>query len=288
MELRDGDPSRYGGLGCRRAVGNVVGPIAGGAVRQVLRVSGRTRCRFARLGRNAGINHDWGKRVVGRFAGVRSSPGRRPQVAPLSPPGRRTWLPVRTLPRLTINLFSGGKHAGGQVCVQDVLIVPTAGTIDEGLASAFPSTSPRSPLSVANTRQGVDSGRGRPGAAVSDHRGDAGRRGGSDRTRGAAARQRRCSGDRCGGDPLLFGQSLPIRWPGSGQQGHDRCAVRLVLALSDGEPGRRVSRRRLGPLAAAPKSAGIRSAGGRRRSALYQRGSRPPGCWAAGGKRAPA
>ena len=29
-----------------------------------------------------------------------------------------------TLPRLTINLFSGGKHAGGQVPIQDVLVVP--------------------------------------------------------------------------------------------------------------------------------------------------------------------
>ena len=28
VELRDGDPARYSGLGCRRAVANVVGPIA--------------------------------------------------------------------------------------------------------------------------------------------------------------------------------------------------------------------------------------------------------------------
>src|SRR5438045_706242 len=28
LELRDGDPNRYAGLGCRRAVANVVGPIA--------------------------------------------------------------------------------------------------------------------------------------------------------------------------------------------------------------------------------------------------------------------
>src|SRR5436190_350547 len=41
------------------------------------------------------------------------------------------------LPRLTINLFSGGKHAGGQVPIQDVLIVPRAATIDEGLAQAY-------------------------------------------------------------------------------------------------------------------------------------------------------
>src|SRR4051812_45280898 len=28
VELRDGDPTRYGGLGCRKAVSHVVGPIA--------------------------------------------------------------------------------------------------------------------------------------------------------------------------------------------------------------------------------------------------------------------
>ena len=39
------------------------------------------------------------------------------------------------LPRLTINLFSGGKHAGGQVPVQDVLVIPAmASTIEQGLA----------------------------------------------------------------------------------------------------------------------------------------------------------
>ncbi len=37
------------------------------------------------------------------------------------------------LPQLTINLFSGGKHAGGQIAVQDVLIVPSASSIEESL-----------------------------------------------------------------------------------------------------------------------------------------------------------
>jgi enolase len=42
------------------------------------------------------------------------------------------------LPRLTINLFSGGRHAGGQVAIQDVLIVPTAAhRIDEALVVAY-------------------------------------------------------------------------------------------------------------------------------------------------------
>jgi enolase len=45
---------------------------------------------------------------------------------------------ANALPRLTINLFSGGKHAGQQVSVQDVLIIPmSARTIDEALVSAF-------------------------------------------------------------------------------------------------------------------------------------------------------
>jgi enolase len=46
--------------------------------------------------------------------------------------------PLHTLPRLTINLFSGGKHAGGQVSIQNVLIVPAAATtIDAGLATMY-------------------------------------------------------------------------------------------------------------------------------------------------------
>ena len=42
--------------------------------------------------------------------------------------------PIERLPRMTINLFSGGKHAGQQCPIQDVLIVPaSAATIGNGL-----------------------------------------------------------------------------------------------------------------------------------------------------------
>lgn len=41
------------------------------------------------------------------------------------------------LPRPTINLFSGGKHAGGQVQVQDLLIVPTQDSIMGVLECAY-------------------------------------------------------------------------------------------------------------------------------------------------------
>src|SRR5207244_4442564 len=44
---------------------------------------------------------------------------------------------IRALPRLTINLFSGGKHAGHQVSIQDVLIIPmSAEMVDEALVAA--------------------------------------------------------------------------------------------------------------------------------------------------------
>ncbi len=44
--------------------------------------------------------------------------------------------PIRRMPTMTINLFSGGAHAGWQAPIQDVLIVPRAATIDEGLVMA--------------------------------------------------------------------------------------------------------------------------------------------------------
>src|SRR5438094_785845 len=40
----------------------------------------------------------------------------------------------RLLPRLTVNLFSGGKHAGGQIPIQDLLIIPHSTTIADSLA----------------------------------------------------------------------------------------------------------------------------------------------------------
>jgi enolase len=46
-------------------------------------------------------------------------------------------LPLQTLPRLTINLFSGGKHAGQQAPLQDVLGSWAAATIADGLAVTY-------------------------------------------------------------------------------------------------------------------------------------------------------
>jgi enolase len=46
--------------------------------------------------------------------------------------------PADRLPLPTINLFSGGKHAGAQVAIQDALVVPVAArTVDEALATTY-------------------------------------------------------------------------------------------------------------------------------------------------------
>jgi enolase len=45
--------------------------------------------------------------------------------------------PIQYMPRPTINLFSGGKHAGGQIPIQDLLIVPMQSTTSEVLECAY-------------------------------------------------------------------------------------------------------------------------------------------------------
>jgi enolase len=138
LELRDRDPQRYGGFGCRKAVANINGQIhdalAGRNFRDqaeldhaLIELDGSPN--KSRLGANAILAvsvafarasaQDRGVPLYQYFAGML---GHAPD----------------TLPRLTINLFSGGKHAGRQVAIQDVLIVPARPTtIDSSLAMAY-------------------------------------------------------------------------------------------------------------------------------------------------------
>jgi enolase len=138
VELRDGDPKRYRGLGCRRAVANVCGEInAALAARDfetqkqldgaLLSLDGTPN--KSRLGANAVLS------VSIAFARAAAAQQKVPLcqyfAAMLGQSARR-------LPRPAINLFSGGKHAGGQVSIQDVLMIPSStGTMDDSLAMAF-------------------------------------------------------------------------------------------------------------------------------------------------------
>lgn len=140
LELRDGDPARYRGLGCRKAVANVAGPIAA-ATRGVpfesqlefdatlITLDGTPN--KSRLGANAilGASLAFARAV----AAGRKIPLYRHFAGILDPA-----LEPATLPRPTINLFSGGKHAGGQVEIQDILLVANgASTVDDALAMTW-------------------------------------------------------------------------------------------------------------------------------------------------------
>lgn len=136
VELRDGDAKRYAGLGCLQAVANI-----NGLLHQVLHGRSFTQTQLdetmieldgtankAHLGANSLLA------VSLAFARASAHSANIPLYQYFANLIGQT---VHRLPRLTINLFSGGKHAGGQVGIQDVLIVPLSQqTVDESLAAA--------------------------------------------------------------------------------------------------------------------------------------------------------
>jgi enolase len=138
LELRDGDTERYAGLGCRRAVANVRGEIASALAgrefggqrdldRALIDLDGTPR--RARLGANALLG------VSLAFARAAAAERGVPLYEHF---GTLAGQAPHRLPRPMINLFSGGKHAGGQIEIQDVLVIPVAArTIDDALATTF-------------------------------------------------------------------------------------------------------------------------------------------------------
>ena len=124
-ELRDADPHRYRGRGCLLAVANVRGEIndalKGREIADqesldltLVELDGTPQ--KTRLGANAllAVSLAWARANAARqnlplYRYFAQMPGFGPPVG---------------LPRPTVNLFSGGAHAGGQVPLQDLLILP--------------------------------------------------------------------------------------------------------------------------------------------------------------------
>lgn len=135
-ELRDGDPTRYRGLGCRRAVAHIKGELAQSLMGRAFATQQELDQAMitldgtptkGRLGANAilAISLAFARAV----AAERQQPLYHYFATLLDQPLRPQ------LPRPTINLFSGGKHAGGQAPLQDVLVVASgAQSIDEVMA----------------------------------------------------------------------------------------------------------------------------------------------------------
>ncbi len=138
VELRDGDLKRYRGMGCRKAVGHIRGELHDTLAGRVFKDQGefdRVMIELdgtpdkSRLGANALLAVSIAFARAAAFE--RGVPLYRHFADMLK-------LPLDQMPRPTINLFSGGKHAGGQVPLQDVLLVPlSARTVDEALAMTF-------------------------------------------------------------------------------------------------------------------------------------------------------
>jgi enolase len=138
FELRDGELNRYQGLGCRRAARSIGGELSNALVGRafteqaeldetIIALDGTPT--KSRLGANAILA------VSVAFARAAAMERNVPLFQHLSD---MLGSVANALPRLTINLLSGGKHAGQQVSVQDVLIIPmSARSIDESLVSAF-------------------------------------------------------------------------------------------------------------------------------------------------------
>ncbi len=134
LELRDNDASRYQGKGCLKAVGNVNKEILSclrdrtfssqQALDETLIALDDTDNK-RRLGANAILS------VSVSFARAVAKKQKQQLYHAFS---RLIDRDVVRFPRLTINLFSGGEHAGKQIPIQDVLIVPSSPeSIDQSL-----------------------------------------------------------------------------------------------------------------------------------------------------------
>jgi enolase len=137
LELRDGG-ARYRGLGCRRAAAHIneeINRALGGRLFEsqaeldeaLIQLDGTPN--KSRLGANAILA------VSIAYARAEAAAKGIPLYRQF---GAIAGIEPARFPRLTINLFSGGKHAGQQIAIQDVLLVPTSmQSIDDSLAATY-------------------------------------------------------------------------------------------------------------------------------------------------------
>lgn len=137
LELRDHDSKRYRGLGCLTAVSRV-NEIIGHRLNKrefssqrefdaaLIELDGTPN--KSKLGANA---------ILGCSLAYCRAVAKLKSIPLYQHFAEEFDLKASQLPRLSINLLSGGKHAGGQVEIQDVLIVPIADSIAESLMMAY-------------------------------------------------------------------------------------------------------------------------------------------------------
>ncbi len=276
-ELRDGDPKRYRGLGCRKAVASVNGEISGAMAGRsfenqaafdeaLIHLDGTPN--KARLGSNA---------VLAASLAFARALAQERQVPLYIYFASLLGQEGTTLPRLTINLLSGGKHAGRQVAIQDVLIVPVCSTsIDESLVMAYDVY--QAAAALVERRYGMR-------LLTADEGGLAPPCESAEALIQTAVEAIESAGYRPGTDVALALDVAASHFYAEGRlrsgrpdtelEGNDCPGPELGEAVPSGKRGRRAGRKRLGTLAEPARSDRKESSGDGRRPTLHESGTHP-------------
>lgn len=136
-ELRDGDPKRYRGLGCRQAAANISERLNDALAGQVFDEQSALDREMIALDGTSTKSAIGANAILAVSIAFARAHAMTRSVCLYRHFADMAGLEPKAIPRLTINLFSGGKHAGQQVSIQDVLIIPmSAQTVDEALVVA--------------------------------------------------------------------------------------------------------------------------------------------------------
>jgi enolase len=157
LELRDGDKTRYGGKGVRKAVGNVNGEIRKAIVNRELDQRHLDQAMIAldgtptksRLGANALLGVSMA--AMRAEAASRTLPLYR-HIASLYGESESTSTPRLSLPVPMMNILNGGAHADSSVDFQEFMVMPVA-------ASSF-SEALRAGAEIFHALRGILKGRG--------------------------------------------------------------------------------------------------------------------------------
>ena len=135
-ELRDGG-NRFNGLGCQKAVENINETINSSLSGQIIDSQNSMDELLTQLDGTSDKSNLGANAILAvslAFARAMAQENQQPLYRYFS---ALSGNKLESMPRPTINLFSGGKHAGGQIPIQDLLIVPMQSTISKALECSY-------------------------------------------------------------------------------------------------------------------------------------------------------
>ena len=122
LELRDGDPSRFGGKGVLKALGNIEGPIARALAGMDISAQQAIDARLCELDGTDDKSHLGANAILATSlacAHASAAAGSQSLFRSLAVDGR-----TATLPTPLMNVINGGAHANNSLDIQECMIVP--------------------------------------------------------------------------------------------------------------------------------------------------------------------